>query len=177
MKWYLRPLIPISLAMFVATLIYISGPDYYIPLLAVVTTFFGAVGTGSVSCLFVGRALRVNSLVLILLVAFMESDMSLFVTLNYDFILKIPLLGKLLNRYEGMARKLLEKKKFVEGLELYTIFILMFIPWYGTGAITMSLVGRILSLEWKKVWATISLASLIRTALIVSLLYLGLLIQ
>ncbi len=170
-KWYTRIAIPVLLALVVVFTIYISGPENYIPLAQVVITFFGAVGTGSVSCLFVGRALNINPFLLIFIVAFMESDMSLFVTLNYDLLAALPYLGKLLKKYENKASEIIKKRKFIEGLELYTIFILMFIPVYGTGAITMSLVGRLLSLNWKKVWVVISLASLSRTTIIVLILY------
>ncbi len=170
-KWYTRIAIPVLLALVVIFAIYISGPENYIPLAQVVITFFGAVGTGSVSCLFVGRALNINPFLLIFIVAFMESDMSLFVTLNYDLLAALPYLGKLLKKYENKASEIIKKRKFIEGLELYTIFILMFIPVYGTGAITMSLVGRLLSLNWKKVWIVISLASLSRTSIIVLILY------
>ncbi len=170
-KWYTRIAIPVLLALVVVFAIYISGPGNYIPLAQVVITFFGAVGTGSVSCLFVGRALNINPFLLIFIVAFMESDMSLFVTLNYDLLASLPYLGKLLKKYENKASEIIKKRKFIEGLELYTIFILMFIPVYGTGAITMSLVGRLLSFNWKKVWIVISLASLSRTTIIVLILY------
>ncbi len=170
-KWYTRIAMPVLLALLVVFAIYISGPENYIPIAQVVITFFGAVGTGSVSCLFVGRALNINPLLLIFIVAFMESDMSLFVTLNYDLLATLPYLGKLLKKYENKAGEIIKKRKFIEGLELYTIFILMFIPVYGTGAITMSLVGRLLSLNWKKVWIVISLASLSRTTIIVLILY------
>jgi len=51
--------------------------------------------------------------------------------------------------------------------------LLMFIPLHGTGAITMTLAGRILALGEKATWLAVTLGSLARSLLIASLIYVG----
>jgi len=127
--------------------------------------FYSAVGTGSVSAIFAGVGLGLHPLSAASVVAYIESIYSSFITIHYHLLLKIPLLGPLLAKYNEKAKKVLNRP-IVKRLELMGIFSLMFIPTFGTGAITMSLVGRTLGIKWWKVWITVTLASAIRSVII-----------
>jgi hypothetical protein len=167
--------IPFVLAGAVAAGIYLAGPSIYERSAAEVAVFFGAVGTGAVTAIITGVALGLHPLYAALLVAFMESDMSLFISLNFNIILDIPVIGNVVKKYMEKARRIIQMRRFVEGMELVAIYTIMFIPFYGTGAITMTLVGKILGLDWRKVWLTVTLASLTRSLLVAYLTYAGML--
>ncbi len=171
----LRFAIPFILAGAVAAGIYLAGPYVYERSAAEVAVFFGAVGTGAVTAVITGVALGLHPVYAALLVTFMESDMSLFISLNFDIILDIPVIGKVVKKYMEKARRIIERRRFVEGMELVAIYTIMFIPFYGTGAITMTLVGKILGLDWREVWLTVTLASLTRSMIVAYLTYAGML--
>ena len=141
--------------------------------LATITTFFFAYGTGEISSIVVGCALGLNPFIPALIVTYIESDISLFITLNFDYLIKIPRLGKYIAAYEKKAENIIKKRKSLRNISFFFIFIMMFIPLHGTGAITMTLVGRILALGEKATWLAVTLGSLARSLLIASLIYVG----
>jgi len=83
--------------------------------------------------------------------------------------------GKYIAAYEKKAENIIKKRKSLKDLGFFFIFIMMFIPLHGTGAITMTLVGRILALGEEATWLTVTLGSLARSLLIASLICVGLL--
>ncbi len=167
----IRFFLPILLAFPVAFLILISGefPAYA----ATVGTFFFAFGTGEISAIIVGSALGLNPFIPALLVAFIESDMSLFIAWNFDYLKKIPKIGKYIAKYEEKGAEVIKSRKSLENLGFFFIFSAMFVPLHGTGAITMTLVGRILALGEKRTWLAVTLGSLVRSLLVASLIFIG----
>ncbi len=169
----IRFFFPILLAMPIAYLILFSPnfPAYA----ATVGTFFFAFGTGEISAIIVGTALGLNPFLPALLVAFIESDMSLFIAWNFDYLKRIPKLGPLIEKYEKKAEDILSGRKALLGAEFALIFFMMFIPFHGTGAVTMTIAGRILALGENRTWLAVTLGTLTRSLLVASLIYLGLL--
>ncbi len=141
--------------------------------LATITTFFFAYGTGEISSIVVGSALGLNPFIPALIVTYIESDISLFITLNFDYLTKIPKLGKYIAAYEKKAEDIIKKRKSFRNIGFSFIFVMMFIPLHGTGAITMTLAGRILALGEKATWLAVTLGSLARSLLIALLIYVG----
>ncbi len=167
----LKFIFPIFLGVVVGTLIYtLEDLSAYA---ATVGTFFFAFGTGEISAIIVGSALGLNPFILALLVTFIESDMSLFIAWNFDYLKRIPKLGKYIAKYEEKAAEIIKRKKTLENLGFFFIFFTMFVPLHGTGAITMTLVGRILALGEKRTWLAVTLGSLTRSLLVASFIYLG----
>ena len=142
---------------------------------ATMATFFFAFGTGEISAIIVGTAMGLNPFIPALLVAFIESDMSLFITWNFDYLKKIPKIGKYIAKYEEKAEELLKKRKSLEEAGFFFIFAAMFVPLHGTGAITMTLAGRLLAMGERKTWLAVTLGSLVRSLLVAALIYLGIL--
>jgi len=166
-----RFFLTITPALSVALISYFLGPSVYMPIISIVTSFFFAVGVGWIVSPALGIASGFHPLWIILLLIFISSQSSLIISANYDFLEKIPLLGSVLRKVRKRAGKLIEKHDLGEEVSYLSIFWLMFLPIYGSGPMVMSLVGRLLDLDWIRVWTTVTLSALIRFTLITLLIY------
>ena len=70
---------------------------------------------------------------------------SMFISLNFDLLLKIPLIGPWFRWIMRKADDVLRKKKWVENLSSAGLLIFMYIPLQGSGAMTTSIIARILN--------------------------------
>jgi len=70
---------------------------------------------------------------------------SAFITLNFDLLLKIPLIGKWLKWIMNSADKILKKRKWIENLASAGLLIFMYLPFQGSGAMTTSVIARLLN--------------------------------
>ncbi len=160
---------------FVVSMFIISmGSDVYRAVSAVLVNYYFAIGVGWISSPVVGLSAGLGPLSLLLILVFVAMQGSFFISFNYDLLEKVPLIGRLVKRIRKKADKVIEKHSLLENVSYVTIFWLMFIPLYGTGPMSMSLIGRILSLEWWKLWITISLSVITRYSLVISVVYFGL---
>ncbi len=164
----------ISPALAAAFLIILLGPSVYLPVSAVLLNYYFAVGVGWVTSPLVGLAAGMKPWLLVILLVFIAVQSSFFVTVNYDLLEKIPLLGRLFLRTRKKAERVIDKHELAKDISYIGIFWLMFLPVFGTGPMVMSLVGRILALQWWKVWLTISLSAVVRYSLVVIVVYYGL---
>ena len=169
----LRFLISITPAVLAGLILYILGPKIYLPVSAVVSSFYFAVGVGWITSPIVGLSTGINPVWLVLLLIFISTESSLIVSLNYDLLEKIPLIGRFMRWIRKKAEKVIEKHELARDVEYVSIFWLMFVPIYGTGPMIMTMVGRLLSLNWKKTWLTITLSATARFTIIIILLYVG----
>ncbi len=168
-----RFFISISPALAVALLCYLLGPEIYILVASVTFSFFFAVGVGWIASPVIGISLGMNPIILLILLVFISSQSSLIVSSNYDLLEHPSLLGTGMKKLRKRAGKVIKNKELGENAGYLSIFWLMFLPVYGTGPLVMTLVGRLLDLNWKKVWGTITLSALTRFSLITGLVYLG----
>ena len=70
---------------------------------------------------------------------------SLFISFNFDLLLKIPLIGPWFRWIMSGADKILRKKKWIEDLSSAGLLIFMYFPLQGSGAMTTSIIARILN--------------------------------
>ncbi|HJJ55343.1 MAG TPA: small multi-drug export protein, partial [Methanocorpusculum sp.] len=70
---------------------------------------------------------------------------SLFISFNFDLLLKIPLIGPWFRWIMRGADKILRKKKWIEDLSSAGLLIFMYFPLQGSGAMTTSIIARILN--------------------------------
>jgi len=70
---------------------------------------------------------------------------SFFISFNFDLLLKIPLIGPWFRWIMRNADKILRKKKWIEDLSSAGLLIFMYIPLQGSGAMTTSIIARILN--------------------------------
>ncbi|MFP4609236.1 MAG: hypothetical protein ACLFNY_06625, partial [Candidatus Aenigmatarchaeota archaeon] len=153
---FYRFILSITPAVLAALIFYLLGPEIYLPVLGIFLAFFFAVGAGWIVSPAVGIASGIHPVSLILLLVFISSESSLIVSASYDLLEKVPLLGRLLKAVRRRASNLIENKDLRENVGYLSIFWLMFTPIYGSGPLVMTLVGRLLNLDWRKVWAVIT---------------------
>lgn len=70
---------------------------------------------------------------------------SFFISYNFDLLLRIPLIGPWFRWIMRNADRILRKKKWVEDLSSAGLLIFMYIPLQGSGAMTTSIIARILN--------------------------------
>jgi len=86
---------------------------------------------------------------------------SAFITLNFDLLLKIPLIGRWLKWIMRCADKVIKKKKWVENLASAGLLIFMYLPFQGSGAITTSVIARLLNYRPAQAIGIVGLGSIL----------------
>ncbi len=164
----------ITPAITAVVVLYMLGPAFYQPAAAVFSTYYFTFGAGWITSPLLGLSAGMHPGFVAVLLVFIAVESSLIVSVNYELLENIPLAGRLINRIREKATRLIEQRELGRSVSYATIFWLMFIPIYGTGPMTLSIAGRLLGLDWKPLWLTISLSVCTRYTLIVVLLTLGL---
>lgn len=93
----------------------------------------------------------------------MDMVTAMFIALNFDLLLKVPLLGRLLRWLGNGATKIREQKPWIEHLSYVGLLIFMYIPLQGSGSMNTTILGRLLDLEPKKVFGIVTLGSIFST--------------
>lgn len=75
----------------------------------------------------------------------MDIAVSAFITYNFDLLLKIPLVGSWLRWIMRSADTIIRKKTWIEELSSAGLLIFMYIPLQGSGAMTTSVIARLLN--------------------------------
>ncbi|MDO5845984.1 MAG: small multi-drug export protein [Methanocorpusculum sp.] len=75
----------------------------------------------------------------------MDIAVSMFITYNFDLLLKIPLVGSWLRWIMRSADAVIRKKTWIEELSSAGLLIFMYIPLQGSGAMTTSVIARLLN--------------------------------
>ncbi|MDV0444143.1 small multi-drug export protein [Methanorbis rubei] len=93
------------------------------------------------------------------------SDMALAVIIayNFDLLLRIPLLGRLLRYFTKKTNEILQKHRWIEGLSLIGLFLFMYIPFMGSSAINTTIVGRLLSVPPRILLTIVFVGSVLAT--------------
>lgn len=153
--------------------LYSLGPTVYVTVSKVFLAFYFALGIGWIVSPAIGLASGMHPVTVVILLVFISSESSLIVSANYPLLEEVPLVGAYMERLRKRAMEIIEKRDLVKKVEYVGIFWFMFLPVYGSGPNVMTLVGRLLGLEWKKVWTVITLSAAFRFSLVTTLLYLG----
>ncbi len=95
--------------------------------------------------------------------AFMDFDAGLFMAWNFDIALKVPLLGKWIEKFMKGGRRFFEQRPYIEKLSFVGIMLFVMFPLQGSGGIGGSIVGRMLGMTKQKVLAAITLGAFIGT--------------
>lgn len=86
---------------------------------------------------------------------------SSFITLNFDLLLKIPLIGKWLSWIMRGAEKVMKKRKWIEDLASAGLLIFMYLPFQGSGAMTTSVIARFLNYRPAQAIGLVGLGSIL----------------
>ncbi|MHC1579864.1 MAG: small multi-drug export protein [Candidatus Alkanophagales archaeon] len=103
---------------------------------------------------------------LLTFILFVDATAALFLVWNISHAEKIPGVGGLLRRTEERGRDFMRRHTWVRRLGFVGLVLFVMLPIYGTGAITGSVIGRILGMSPLRVWLAVVLGSGLRSGLI-----------
>ncbi|UCE38368.1 MAG: small multi-drug export protein [Thermoplasmata archaeon] len=95
-----------------------------------------------------------------LAVAFLDIIVGLFLIWNFDFVEKIPLMGKYIAKLEKKGSTILKENKFIRALSFVGVVLFVMFPFQGSGGVGASIVGRAIGMNPYKVWGAIIIGAL-----------------
>ena len=101
-----------------------------------------------------------------LAIAFLDIIVGLFLIWNFDFIKKIPLMGKWITKLERKGGNILKENKYIEALSFMGVVLFVMFPFQGSGGVGASTVGRSIGMNPYKVWGAIIVGAISGTLLI-----------
>ncbi|RLF39476.1 MAG: hypothetical protein DRN00_01780 [Thermoplasmata archaeon] len=116
--------------------------------------FFPPLGKESV--IPAGIAMGLHPALIALSIAFMDMVASLFVVWNYDFIKKIPFLGKYVEKIESLGKRGSKRYRWVRALGFIGVILFVMIPFQGSGGVVGSILGRLIGLRACATWLAVS---------------------
>jgi uncharacterized membrane protein len=147
---------------------HLTGVAYYIDLLKLTGAYmFNPLG----AVIGVPAALKLNidvytafSFMLLL-----DAVASAFIIWNLKYIRILPLIGRLVKWVEKSTETLLLRKPWIRNLAFLGVFLFVLIPFYATGSILGSFIGRIISMRPWRIWIAVMLGASIRLFLYFSI--------
>ncbi|WP_332450365.1 small multi-drug export protein [Methanoculleus sp.] len=98
---------------------------------------------------------------LITLVIFLlDVAVSLFVVWNLDLAMKLPLIGRLIERGMTAGRNYTVTQPWLRRFSTIGLILFVFFPLQGTGAMNGAILGRLLGLEKRRVFGCVCIGSL-----------------
>lgn len=95
-----------------------------------------------------------------LAVAFLDIIAGLFLVWNFDFIKKIPLMGKWIKKIESKGGTILKENRYIEALSFIGVVLFVMFPFQGSGGVGASIVGRAIGMNPYKVLGAIIIGAL-----------------
>ncbi len=92
-----------------------------------------------------------------------DMTLAVLISLNFDLLLKIPVLGKVLMFFTDKTNKILPNRPWIKGLSVGGLLIFMYIPFMGSSAIDTSIIGRLLSIHPKIILPIVFAGSILAT--------------
>ena len=83
--------------------------------------------------------------VVVLAIVGMDIAVAAFITFNFDLLLKIPFIGNWLRWIMRGADNIIQSKKWIRDLSSAGLLLFMYIPLQGSGAMTTSVIARLLN--------------------------------
>jgi uncharacterized membrane protein len=97
-------------------------------------------------------------LIVILLVA-LDAAVALFIVWNFDLAMKVPFIGGLLERGLAMMNTYSREHPGLRNVSTIGLFLFVFFPFQGTGAMNGSILGRLLGIDPRRVFACVMTGS------------------
>lgn len=121
---------------------------------------------GKESIIPMGVGLGIHPATIAFSVAFIDIVVGLFIALNFDLFKKTPFLGGYVDMVERKGEKVLKTKGWLRKFTFYGLILVVMFPFQGSGAITASILGRLMGLKPIKVFLSITIGALIGCSLI-----------
>jgi len=156
-------LIPIFLGLIYFLIVYLFL-DYNMIYPLVIAHLFPPLGRESI--IPIGLASGVSPLVLVGTMATLEMIVGLFFVWNYDLVKGIPYAGEKLKGMEISGRKTLDKSRWMKKFAFTSVFLLVFVPFQGSGIISAAVLGRIIGMRPRNIFISITIAAVASCTLI-----------
>jgi uncharacterized membrane protein len=108
-----------------------------------------------------GIALGIPWWYIALAITLVDSETGLFMALNFDLAYRIPWLGGLLAQFTDKTSLFLKDHRWVEGLSVFGIMVMVMVPFLGSGGIRGSVAGKLLGINAYLVFIAIVTGALI----------------
>lgn len=115
---------------------------------------------GKESIIPMGIVSGFHPLVIAVAIAFVDILIGLFLIWNFDYIYFIPLLGPWVKKVEAKGYKILARRYWVRQLAFWGLVLWVIIPFQGTGAVTASIIGRLIGMNKYLTWTAIIVGAL-----------------
>ncbi|HJK44807.1 MAG TPA: small multi-drug export protein [Methanocorpusculum sp.] len=92
-----------------------------------------------------------------------DMALAIIIAYNFDLLLRLPLLGRVLRYFTTKTNEVLQKYLWIKGLSLVGLFLFMYIPFMGSSAINTTVVGRLLSVPPKTLLTIVFVGSILAT--------------
>lgn len=106
--------------------------------------FFPPAGKESVIPL--GIALGVPWYAMAMTAAIMDMAAAIFMILNFDQVLRTPLLGNWMHSIMDKGHSVFTRYKLLEGISIFALMLFIMVPFQGSGGIGGSIIGRVMGL-------------------------------
>ncbi len=93
----------------------------------------------------------------------MDMVTAMFIALNFDLLEKIPFVGGLIRKFMDGANAIRTRQPWVEQLSHVGLLIFMYIPLQGSGAMNTTILGRLLGMQPRIVYAIVTVGSILST--------------
>ncbi|MDO5845985.1 MAG: small multi-drug export protein [Methanocorpusculum sp.] len=150
------------LAVFVGVM-YLSFPPETFALYMGLFAVYMAPGAGKESIVPLLTAVGCPLAAIVCGIVIIDMALGIIISLNFDLLLRIPVLGKILGIFTRKAGETLHKYPWIAGLASAGLFLFMYIPFMGSSSINTSIVGRIISMHPKVLLPIIIAGSLMAT--------------
>ena len=158
-------LIPICLFCALWLILALCGPETFAKFVTVFSVYTFSPVANALVVIPTGLGLGIHPVALI---AFLVSDdavVSLFLVWNFDYALKIPGIGKVVEKAVKGGEKALKKHKWLERLGFAGLFAFVMFPLIPSGAVWASIIGRLMGMKPLLTFIVVVLGSFTRFAI------------
>ena len=99
-------------------------------------------------------------------IVILDMTLAILISFNFDLLLKIPGIGHALQYATDKSATVLHDHPWIKGLAGTGLFLMMFLPFMGSSAITTSIIGRLLSVHPRMLLPLIFTGSLCATLMV-----------
>jgi uncharacterized membrane protein len=161
-KFFIAPIL-----LFVAALILFLLLDF--SMFSVLISFmllylFGPLGKESL--IPTAIAIGIAPLTIALALAFIDIIVAIFLLWNYDFAKLFPVIGPWMSKSEKNGKKILESRRWLRGASFIGLILFGIFPLRGTGGVGSTVLGRLIGLDPKAVFAAIFIRSILGALLL-----------
>ncbi|MFO7967768.1 MAG: small multi-drug export protein [Archaeoglobaceae archaeon] len=149
--------IPLALGALLVGVHAIRGEEYYRIIYPLMVLYF-IPPMGKESIIPTAVAFGIQPSVAGLTFATMDILSSLFIIWNFDLLYRAPLVGDFVDNATTRTESILTRYPKARKASYFFLFILAFIPFQGSGGVTASIAGRLLSLKPYQIWVVVAVA-------------------